>query len=212
MKMDVSQVAALAQQLHAQNQVLRSHLRVQNLQNAAMSRGEVWGVPSRNASLPGTPDRSPREANHATGSEAPSRKGSVLGVLSIGAGLSSDSSSGNGGGVTIISPSSLSPGSDAAAAMRSSPVEMVALRPYQSSGTLPPNGSTPVIAEISVSGGTVVQALDSREYTGSASNLTSLTTPSAGGAGESNGSSGSTGSGHHASATTATHVNLESRS
>lgn len=109
--MEPAALITLVQQFHAQNQVLRSQIRGQNLAVAAVNRGEpgspgMWAAGagtdvagrSRQTSLPGTPDRSPRFAQ-GQGSATPndSRRPSTvqqinggatpLGALSIGSGL-----------------------------------------------------------------------------------------------------------------------------
>jgi len=124
--MDPAALATLVQQFHAQNQVLRSQIRGQNLAVAAVNRGEpgspgLWAAGagtdvagrSRQTSLPGTPDRSPRFA-HGQGSATPndSRRPSTVQQI-------------NGGGA---SPGALSIGSGLGDNHGSA--EMIALRPY----------------------------------------------------------------------------------
>lgn len=136
--MEPAQLAQLVQQFHAQNQVLRSQIRGQNLAAAAAGRGEpgspgLWATgaglpgPSRQTSLPGTPDRSPRNGQSATSADGSSRRGSVqqqqqqsvhlngVPALGLGAGI--------GGGV-------YPPGGHPTTAVAES--EMVVIRPYGS--------------------------------------------------------------------------------
>jgi len=132
--MEHSSLVSLVQQFHAQNQVLRSGVRMQNLQTAAAARGEPWtgGMLSQGPSLPGTPDRSPRhgEINSATGTRRPS----AMAALNIGTGLSAPSN-------TLLAESNLHSPSGAFQSTNGggpgsslgSPVEMVVIKPYQSS-------------------------------------------------------------------------------
>ena len=151
--MEPAQLAQLVQQFHAQNQVLRSQIRGQNLAAAAAGRGEpgspgLWAAstgnlpgPSRQTSLPGTPDRSPRN-NQTGGTPADSRRPSVLqqgqqsmllnGVPTLGLGA------GIGGGV-------YPPGGHPTTAVAES--EMVVIRPYGSSAPLAASSSSPVAAD-----------------------------------------------------------------
>jgi hypothetical protein len=127
--MEHGQLISLVQQFHAQNQVLRSGVRQQNLQSAAAARGEPWALaPSRNTSLPGTPDRSPRASQVQGGAnDNTGRRPSAMAALNIGAGL----------GVPpvdhVASPSG---------AFSTTPVEMVALRPFQSTTSSSGNGAS----------------------------------------------------------------------
>jgi len=120
--MEHGQLISLVQQFHAQNQVLRSGVRQQNLQSAAAARGEPWAMaPSRNTSLPGTPDRSPRASQAQGGAnDNTGRRPSAMAALNIGAGLGAPPV---GDRDHVASPSG---------AFSTTPVEMVALRPFQS--------------------------------------------------------------------------------